>query len=30
VERMNAGRNPCGMIVIGGGHCPFPEGGPEV
>src|SRR4051812_35460026 len=23
VERMNAGRNPCGMIVIGGGHCPF-------
>jgi hypothetical protein len=23
VKRMNAGRNPCGMIVIGGGHCPF-------
>ena len=23
VKRMNAGRNSCGMIVIGGGHCPF-------
>jgi hypothetical protein len=23
VKRMNAGRNPCGMIVIGGGHFPF-------
>jgi hypothetical protein len=23
VKWMNAGRNPCGMIVVGGGHCPF-------
>ena len=29
VERMNAGRNPCGMIVIGGGHCPFQKAVPR-
>ena len=29
VERMNAGRNPCGMIVIGGGHCPFQKAIPR-
>src|SRR3954464_7148615 len=28
VKRMNAGRNPCGMIVIGGGHCPFQKAVP--
>ena len=29
VERTNAGRNPCGMIVIGGGHCPFQKAVPR-
>src|SRR3954463_7473824 len=29
VERMNAGRNPCGMIVIGGGRCPFQKAVPR-
>ena len=29
VERMNAGRNPCGMIVIGGGHCPLQKAVPR-
>ena len=29
VKRMNAGRNPCGMIVIGGGHCPFQKAVPR-
>ena len=30
VKRMNAGRNPCGMIVIGGGHCPFQKAVPRL
>ena len=30
VKRMNAGRNPRGMIVVGGGHCPSLEVGAEV